>query len=91
MTGKRGTGTPFLYWLSFFIMQTVVELKQIESNDKKPEVVGNNMEQNDVESVEEVKVETPTKEIPVSEETSGDLSATAVDVVFRFKHRLPLI
>ena len=59
-------------------MQTEIEVKKIETEDKKPELGSNNMLQNDVDAMEDIKVQATPVEPTVVHEPDGTLTATAV-------------
>ena len=59
-------------------MQTEIEVKKIKTEDKKPELGSNNMLQNDVDAMEDIKVQATPVEPTVVHEPDGTLTATAV-------------
>lgn len=59
-------------------MATEIELKKVETEEKKPELGSNNMLQNDVDAVEDIKVQATPVEPTVVQEPDGTLTATAV-------------
>ena len=73
--------------LHSFEMQTQIEVKNVENEEKKPELGSNNMIQNDVDAVEDIKVEATPVEPTVVPEPEGSLTATAVHVAPQVKSR----
>ena len=59
-------------------MQTDIEVKKIKNEEKKPDITGNNMLQNDADVVEEIKVQATPVGSAVVQEPSGSLTATQV-------------